>query len=76
MTGRQIEFGLGVAVCAWCKPGERSLDATPLSHGICLRHLNKLKLEAQGIVTNRLKPRRRKVSPVADAAVDLLALPF
>jgi hypothetical protein len=47
----QSEFLLRVAVCAWCKPKSRSadLDSSPgsISHGICPRHLKKLRLELQ-----------------------------
>lgn len=47
----QSEFPLRVAVCAWCQPKDRSADpaksAGSLSHGICPRHLKKLKLEMQ-----------------------------
>ena len=47
----QSEFPLWVAVCAWCKPKKRSADPNnspgSVSHGICPRHLKKLKLELQ-----------------------------
>ena len=47
----QSEFPLWVAVCAWCKPKNpggflrNSLGST--SHGICPRHLKKLRQELQ-----------------------------
>ena len=44
---RQIEFPLVVAVCAWCRPGELGAGLGALSHGICPRHLRKMKLELQ-----------------------------
>jgi hypothetical protein len=47
----QSEFVLRVPVCAWCKPKNRGADPgnSPgsISHGICPRHLRKLKLESQ-----------------------------
>jgi|ERR1039457_212441 hypothetical protein len=47
----QSEFPLRVAVCAWCKPKNRGVDPGngpgAISHGICPRHLKKLKLELQ-----------------------------
>ena len=47
----QTEFSLRVPVCAWCQPKKRGADPgnSPgsISHGICLRHLRKLKLELQ-----------------------------
>jgi hypothetical protein len=47
----QIEFPLRVAVCAWCKSKKRRVDLGThlgaVSHGICPRHLKKLRLELQ-----------------------------
>ncbi len=43
----QIEFPLAVAVCAWCRPRELGAGLGALSHGICPRHLRKMKLELQ-----------------------------
>jgi hypothetical protein len=47
----QSELPLRVAVCAWCKPKNRSVDLGKslgsISHGICPRHLKKLRLELQ-----------------------------
>jgi hypothetical protein len=61
MTSCQTEFSLSVAVCAWCKPRERGAGLGAISHGICLRHLRKLKLEVQGL----LPARGRRGSPKA-----------
>jgi len=47
----QIEFPMRVAICAWCKPKSRVLDLGTglgsISHGICPRHLRKLKQSLQ-----------------------------
>ena len=44
-AGRQIEFPLDVAVCAWCKPVTPDTSGiAALSHGICPRHLRKMRL--------------------------------
>jgi hypothetical protein len=47
----QSEFPLRVAVCAWCKPKNRGVDSGgssgSISHGICPRHLKKIRLELQ-----------------------------
>ncbi len=49
MTEIQTEFPLSFPICAWCRP--RGLiphhAAGTVSHGICLRHLRKLKLSVQ-----------------------------
>ena len=51
ITTLQSEFPLRVPVCAWCKPKNRGADlgrsSGSISHGICPRHLRKLKLESQ-----------------------------
>jgi hypothetical protein len=44
---RQIEFILPVAVCAWCKPGVGGGAMNIVSHGICLRHLKKMRLKLE-----------------------------
>lgn len=44
---QQIEFPLAVAVCAWCRPHEPGASLGALSHGICPRHLRKLRLDLQ-----------------------------
>jgi hypothetical protein len=55
MTASQTEFSLKVAICAWCKPNERGSGLGAISHGICLRHLRKLKLQTQGLLPKRLR---------------------
>ena len=67
---RQIEFPLAVAVCAWCRPLELGAGLGALSHGICPRHLRKIKLDLQrtaGAVPQRPSRRRRiKSQPGAE----------
>lgn len=41
----QAEFPMRVAICAWCKPKERGEALGAISHGICLRHLKKVRLD-------------------------------
>jgi hypothetical protein len=55
MTGSQTEFSLQVAICAWCEPVERGAGLGVVSHGICLRHLRKLKLQTQGLLPKRIR---------------------
>jgi hypothetical protein len=47
----QSELPLRVAICAWCKPKNRSVDLGvglgSISHGICPQHLKELRLELQ-----------------------------
>lgn len=47
----QSELPLQVAVCAWCKPKNRSVALGPdlgsISHGICPRHLKQLRRELE-----------------------------
>jgi hypothetical protein len=76
MMARQIEFPLAVAVCAWCKPRELGSGLGALSHGICLRHLRKIKLELQqsrGIAPKRAA-RRRRLTSQPEAGAMFLAL--
>ena len=47
MIASQTEFPLRVAVCAWCRPKERGDGVGAISHGICPRHLRKLKTALQ-----------------------------
>ena len=54
MTASQTEFSLKVAICAWCKPNERGSGLGAISHGICLRHLRFVKLQAQGLLERRM----------------------
>ena len=69
----QSEFPLRVAVCAWCKPKHRNVDLGlslgSISHGICPRHLKKLRLELQTmkvagapVPANAAHPRRRRAA--------------
>lgn len=39
----QIELSFSVIMCAWCRPQARHGSAGLQSHGICPRHLKKLK---------------------------------
>ena len=47
----QNEFPLRIPICAWCKPKNRGVELGTglgvISHGICPRHLKKLRLELQ-----------------------------
>lgn len=45
INAEQIEFPLTVSVCAWCKPGSGGMGLQVISHGICLHHLRKMRLE-------------------------------
>jgi hypothetical protein len=71
MIAAQIEFPLTVAVCAWCKPQAPSARMGTLSHGICLKHLRKLKLQARGLTPKRASRRHHED---AEPGVPLLAL--
>ena len=76
MMARQIEFPLAVAVCAWCRPRELGSGLGALSHGICPRHLRKMKLElkrATGIALKR-SYRRRQLESRPGAEVMFLPL--
>ena len=66
MQAGQLDLSLSVAVCAWCKPRVPTGEPGVLSHGICPRHLRKVKFELQGFV-----PQRRRRSS-ARAATDEL----
>ena len=63
MTLSQIEFPLPVAVCAWCKPKARHPVTGPVTHGICLRHLRKLKLEARKLAAAHSFPAQVDQAP-------------
>ena len=41
----QIEFPLSVAICAWCRPRECGNSLGEISHGICPKHLRKIKMQ-------------------------------
>jgi hypothetical protein len=43
LTASQIEFPFRVAVCAWCRPKELGAGLGAVSHGICPRHLRKMR---------------------------------
>jgi hypothetical protein len=75
MIASQIEFSLVVPVCAWCKPRERGAPGA-VSHGICLRHMKKLKLEARGVVVTRSRARGRRGVPQLECAGSALPLGF
>lgn len=55
-AARQIEFPMRVAVCAWCKPKYWGGGPGAVTHGICPRHLRKLKLEAQRLSAQNTRP--------------------
>jgi hypothetical protein len=76
MTASQIEFPLAVAVCAWCKPDKGGAVMGSLSHGICLRHLKKLKLEARGLLVKRSRRGRGTGLPRPECATNALLLAF
>jgi hypothetical protein len=67
MTALQTEFPMSVAVCAWCKPQKRGSVLGVISHGICLRHLKRLKLTASGKLPERRGRTVRSESPRLDA---------
>ena len=71
MATRQAEFPLKVAICAWCRPDERGTELGSISHGICMRHLRKLKLETQGLM---LKHPRRLLGDGEERSLALLPL--
>jgi hypothetical protein len=60
MNALQIEFPLAVAVCAWCRPNELGAAVGEVSHGICLRHLRKLRLDLQ---KRAVPPKQKKSAP-------------
>lgn len=72
MTAAQIEFPLSLAVCAWCKPEERDGRSGAVSHGICPRHLKRLKLEAAGKLPKRANRSARR----AESGLGDLLFPF
>ena len=76
MTASQIEFPLAVSVCAWCKPKEPDAVRGSLSHGICPRHLKRLKLEARGLVVKRSRRGKRTAMAQLGSAGDALPLAF
>jgi len=74
MMERQIEMPLAVAVCAWCRPRELGAGPGALSHGICPRHLRKMKLKLQqmnGAVPTRSSRRGQAKTPPEDGVMFL-----
>lgn len=51
MAAEQIELRIAVPLCAWCIGAEAMREREPdeVSHGICPRHLKKLKAQILGI---------------------------
>ena len=65
---QQTELPLSVAICAWCRPEERGSSLGAVSHGICPRHLPKLKLQLLGQTgAQPERSRRRRQEPAKDA---------
>ena len=61
---QQTELPLSVAICAWCRPGVQGSSLGEVSHGICPRHLRKLRLELLGpraVQPTRSNRKRRTV---------------
>ncbi len=76
MTARQIEFPLVVAVCAWCRPRELSTGLGALSHGICPRHLRKLKLELRRTADGLPKRPTRRSRGRQEPGAEVMFLPL
>jgi hypothetical protein len=74
----QIELPLRVTVCAWCKPDARQgMDVGLISHGICPRHLKKLKLSLNQLASKApIPPRRRSRRKRQREGEPLLPLQF
>jgi hypothetical protein len=53
---RQIELPMTFAVCAWCKPAPADEGLAVWSHGICPRHLRRMRLSLQK------KPRKTRTT--------------
>ncbi len=80
MEARQTEFALAVPVCAWCKPRDSGAAPALLSHGICPRHLRKLKRDlhpASGTAPRRSSFRRghRQSETEAERETEFVLLP-
>ena len=72
MLARQIDLPLAVPVCAWCRPAELGAGPGLLSHGICPRHLRKIKLKLQrmsGAIPKRSRRSQTKTQPGAEVLV-------
>jgi len=76
MMAQQIEFPLAVAVCAWCRPGELGAGLGALSHGICPRHLRKMKLNLQRTTAGAPSRSSRRGRVRSQADVELMLLPL
>ena len=76
MAYRQIDLPMLITVCAWCKPKEPDAVRGSLSHGICPRHLKRLKLEARGLVVKRSRRGKRTAMAQLGSAGDALPLAF
>jgi hypothetical protein len=76
MMAQQIEFPLMMTVCAWCRPRELGAGLGALSHGICPRHLRKIKLELKRTarIAPKRSPRRRQIMNRPGAEVMFLPL--
>jgi len=74
MQAGQLDLSLRVAICAWCKPRTPLGEIGSLSHGICPRHLRKVKLELQGILPKRR--RRARAHSAQDESTREALLPF
>jgi hypothetical protein len=59
MSSQQTEFPMTVAVCAWCKPVPAGSGVGNVSHGICPRHLRKLRIE---LLKKRARPVRNRLT--------------
>ena len=70
----QLNLSLSVVVCAWCEPRVPGSEVGALSHGICPRHLRKLKLELQGVHPQRR--RRTAARSARDKATREALLPL
>jgi len=80
MVACQTEFALAVPVCAWCKPRDSGAAPALLSHGICPRHLRKIKLDlhhASGAAPRRSFSRRghRQSETEAERETEFVLLP-
>jgi hypothetical protein len=68
VNATQIEFPLAVAVCAWCKPNELGEALGAISHGICPRHLRKMKIQLLRMAKPRPGKRSSAPRPVTMAS--------
>jgi hypothetical protein len=41
-------FAVPVVMCAWCKPKRGAAQLPAVSHGICPRHLRKMRAKVEG----------------------------